>query len=72
ENLYTECLTGSTEAGAEYVIGTRALIRNDVPVIGTYGVQSRGSGDMYYKGGNLLHLIRQLVDDDARWRSILR
>jgi aminopeptidase N len=27
---------------------------------------------MYYKGGNLLHMIRQLVDDDARWRGILR
>lgn len=72
ENLYVECLTGSRAAGAEYVIGTRENIANDVPVIGTYGVQSEGSGDMYYKGGNLLHTLRQLVDDDARWRSILR
>jgi aminopeptidase N len=27
---------------------------------------------MYDKGGNLLHTIRQLVNDDARWRGILR
>lgn len=72
ENLYTECLAGSAAAGAEYVIGTRDAIRNDVPIIGSYGVQHQGSGDMYYKGGNLLHTIRQLVGDDARWRSILR
>lgn len=72
ENLYTECLTGSAAAGAEYVIGTRDAIQNDVPIIGSYGVQHQGSGDMYYKGGNLLHTIRQLVGDDARWRSILR
>jgi aminopeptidase N len=72
ENLYTECLTGSREAGAEYVIGTRARIQNDRPVQGVFGVNYSGSGDMYYKGGNLLHTIRQLVDDDARWREILR
>jgi aminopeptidase N len=27
---------------------------------------------MYDKGANMLHAIRQLVDDDARWRGILR
>jgi aminopeptidase N len=72
ENLYTECLTGSREAGAEYVIGTRSRIQNDRPVQGIFGVNYSGSGDMYYKGGNTLHTIRQLVDDDARWRGILR
>jgi aminopeptidase N len=72
ENLYTECLTGSRAAGAEYVIGTRARIQNDRPVQGVFGVNYSGSGDMYYKGGNMLHTIRQLVDDDERWRGILR
>jgi aminopeptidase N len=72
ENLYVECETGSRDAGAEYVIGTRARITNDSPIVGAYGVNDSGSGDMYYKGGNLLHAIRQVVDDDARWRGILR
>jgi len=72
ENLYVECQTGSAAAGAEYVIGTRASIRNDRPVQGIHGVNYEGSGDMYYKGGNLLHAIRQIIDDDARWRGILR
>jgi aminopeptidase N len=71
ESLYVECLYG-TEAGAEYVIGTRDGIRNDRPLIGAYGVQHEGSGDMYSKGGNLLHTLRQLVDDDALWKNILR
>ncbi len=71
EGLYTECQLGRT-AGAAYVIGTRIGIRNDRPVIPAYGVNATGSGDMYPKGGNMLHTIRQVVDDDARWRDILR
>ena len=50
----------------------RKGIRNDRPVIGPYGVNGTGSGDMYPKGANLLHTIRQIVDDDAKWRDVLR
>ncbi len=71
ENLFVECQLGK-EAGAQYVIGTRANIRNDVPVVGPFGVNREGSGDMYYKGGNMLHTIRQLVNDDEAWRMTLR
>lgn len=71
ENLYLDYYHG-TEASAEYVIGTRAKIQNDRPVIGTYNVNSEGSSDMYYKGANMLHTLRQLVEDDEKWRSILR
>ena len=72
ENLYQECLSGK-EDGARYVIGTRQLIDNEAPIVPrAYGVNAQGSGDMYPKGGNLLHTIRQLVGDDAKWRGILR
>jgi aminopeptidase N len=71
ENLYTEYYFGK-EAGADYVIGTRSLIANDIPIIGTYHVNQEGSRDMYYKGGNMLHTIRQIVNDDEKWRQILR
>ena len=71
ENLYTECQQGKA-AGAAYVIGTRRAVANDRPIVGRYGVNEEGSGDMYYKAGNLLHTIRQIVGDDARWRAILR
>ncbi len=71
ENLYTEYYHGK-EAGSAYVIGCRKLIRNDKPIIGEYDVNRSGSGDMYYKGGNMLHTIRQIVNDDEKWRGILR
>ena len=71
EGLFTECQEGK-KAGAEYIIGQRKLIQNVEPIIGVYGVNHEGSGDMYPKGGNILHTIRQLVDDDTRWRGILR
>jgi aminopeptidase N len=71
EGIYTECQLGRT-AGAAYVIGTRVGIRNDRPIIPAYGVNAEGSGDMYPKGGNLLHTIRQIIGDDAKWRGILR
>ncbi len=71
ENLYTECQDGKA-AGAAYVIGTRKLIRNDKPIVGHFNVNDEGSGDMYYKGGNMLHTIRQIVNNDAKWRGILR
>ena len=71
ENLYVEYYYGK-EAGQDYVIGTRVNIRNDRPVTGIYNVNYEGSGDMYYKGGNMLHTLRQIVNDDVKWRNILR
>jgi aminopeptidase N len=71
EGLYTECQDGPT-AGAEYIIGSRQNIQNDRPVIPAYGVNAQGSGDMYYKGGTMLHMMRLVVNDDAKWRGILR
>ena len=71
ENLYVEYYFGK-EAGSEYVLGTRANILNDIPIIGIYNVNHEGSHDMYYKGGNMLHTLRQIVNDDEKWRGILR
>ncbi len=71
ENLYLNYHQGKT-ASSEYVVGTRNKIRNDRPVIGPYGVNKSGSSDMYYKGANMLHTLRQLLEDDEKWRSILR
>ncbi len=71
ENLYVEYHFGK-EAGSEYVIGSRRNIKNDRPVVGIYNVNFEGSGDMYYKGGNMLHTLRQIINDDEKWRSVLR
>lgn len=71
ENLYLDYHFG-TKAAEDYVIGTRNRIQNDSPIIGRYNLNRRGSGDMYYKGANILHTLRQLIEDDEKWRSILR
>lgn len=71
ENLYLDYHFSST-ASRDYLIGTRRNIQNDVPIIGPYHVNKRGSVDMYYKGANLLHMIRYIIDDDEKWRMILR
>lgn len=71
ENLFTEYYYGK-EAGSEYLRGTRASIRNDRPIVGVYNVNYEGSGDMYSKGGSMLHTLRQIVNDDEKWRQILR
>ncbi|MGB8490609.1 MAG: M1 family metallopeptidase [Bacteroidales bacterium] len=70
ESLYVEYYYGK-EAGSEYVLGCRKNIRNDRPIVGIYNVNFEGSGDMYYKGGNMLNTLRYIIGDDEKWRSIL-
>jgi aminopeptidase N len=71
ESLFVEYFYGKN-AGFEYVRGVRKNIQNDIPIIGKYDVNSEGSGDMYYKGANMLHTLRQIVNNDEKWRGILR
>lgn len=71
ESLFIENQYGK-QAGQEYVHGTRFLIVNDRPIVGPYNVNKEGSGDMYYKGGNLLNMVRTIINDDKKWRNILR
>lgn len=73
ESLFVDYHYGK-EAGAEYVRGVRANTENKCPIQGTYGVRDGGcSGtDMYYKGANMWHTLRQIVNDDEQWRELLR
>tara|TARA_B100001113_G_scaffold339793_1_gene323389 strand:- start:107 stop:1765 length:1659 start_codon:yes stop_codon:yes gene_type:complete len=71
ENLYVDYHYGK-EASADYVIGSRRGIGNRRPIIGPYNVNREGSGDMYSKGANILHTLRQVAKDDEKWRQILR
>lgn len=70
EALFTEYFYGK-EAGAAYVRGLRKNILNDRPIIGQYDVHHEGSYDMYPKGANMLHTIRQIVNNDSLWRNTL-
>jgi aminopeptidase N len=71
ESLFIEYHYGK-EAATEYTRGLRWNIENTAPVIGPYGVNKEGHSDMYYKGHNMLHMIRQVVDNDKKWRNVLR
>ncbi|WP_113638656.1 M1 family metallopeptidase [Nubsella zeaxanthinifaciens] len=71
EALFTESTQGKT-AGENYVIGQRRNIGNKSPIIGVYDTNTEGDGDMYNKGANLIHTIRQLIGDDEKFRQILR
>jgi aminopeptidase N len=71
ETLFTEYYYGK-EAGNDYNYGQREGIQNDSPIIGPYGVNKEGSGDMYPKGANMMHTIRHSINDDEKFRQILR
>ncbi|WP_019974160.1 M1 family metallopeptidase [Empedobacter brevis] len=71
ETLFTETFYGK-EAAGEYVRGTRNAIENDIPIIGVYGVNQEGSGDMYYKGANMIHTLRTWMNNDEQFRQMLR
>ncbi|OEY73482.1 M1 family metallopeptidase [Salegentibacter salarius] len=71
EAVYVECRWGKEQA-LEYLKGTRRGIGNQSPIIGDYGVNSEGSGDMYFKGANLLNTIRSIYNDDELWWKTLK
>lgn len=71
EAVYVECRWGKEKA-LEYLKGNRRGIGNRSSIIGSYGVNSEGSGDMYFKGANLLNTIRSIYNDDELWWKTLK
>lgn len=70
EVVYVECTLGYDKA-MEYANGLKNRIENDKPIIGLYGVNKEGSGDMYPKGALLLNTLRHVINDDNRWWKLL-
>lgn len=71
ETLFVDYVFGKAD-GNKYLQGLRGNIQNDKPIIGTYGIRNEGSGDMYPKGANMIHTIRQVINNDEKFRHILR
>ncbi|MCF6224174.1 MAG: M1 family metallopeptidase [Flavobacteriaceae bacterium] len=71
EVLYVDYHFGK-KAGNEYLIGYRKKVKNDRPIIGEYKVNYQGSNDIYIKGAAMIHTIRQIVNDDDKFRNMLR
>jgi aminopeptidase N len=70
ETLFTEYYYGK-EAANQYNKGLRRNISNDEPIIGIYGVNKEGSGDMYMKAANMIHSIRHSLNNDEKFRQLL-
>ncbi|MXN90255.1 M1 family peptidase [Flavobacterium sp. Sd200] len=70
EAVYTECLYGYSEA-LKYVNGLKNNVENRKPVIGIFGVNKEGSGDMYPKGALMLNTLRHVINDDAKWWKLI-
>ena len=70
ETVFVECTQGY-DAAMKYINGQSKNVRNDKPIIGQFGVNREGSGDMYYKGSLLLNTLRHIVNNDTKWWAIL-
>jgi len=71
ESLFTESVLGK-DKGMEYCRGEWSNIINNIPIIGDYGVNNEGSGDMYDKGAAIMYMVRKLIGNDEQFRGILR
>ncbi|RAV27851.1 M1 family metallopeptidase [Sinomicrobium soli] len=71
EAVYVECRWGY-EDGQKYINGLRRNVSNDRPIIGDYGVNKEGSGDMYPKGALMLNTIRHIINDDDTWWKLIK
>ena len=71
EGLFMECAT-SKDSAFQYIRGEWSNIRNDRPVIGDYGVNDDGSSDKYDKGAAVVHMIRMILNNDEKFRQLLR
>ena len=70
EAVFIECQLGKQKS-LDYLFGLQKNVQNDKPIIGPYGVNKEGSGDMYPKGALMLNTIRSIVNDDDKWYRIL-
>ncbi|MFN4910189.1 MAG: M1 family metallopeptidase [Flavobacteriales bacterium] len=71
EGLFVEYFYGKN-AGYAYLKGLQEDIRNRAPLIGAYGVNDPNNPEIYAKGANVIHTLRQVVNDDTKWLEILR
>jgi aminopeptidase N len=70
EIVFIECQFGYEKAMI-YAFGLQDNVNGDRSIIGHYGVNKEGSGDMYPKGALMLNTIRHIVNDDSKWWKLI-
>ena len=72
EALYVEKMYGY-KAMLSYLMYQKEFIDASSPILGVHGTNTKGSGtDMYYKGSWMLHSIRNTINNDSLWYTIVR
>ncbi len=73
EALYVEYFSGKEKA-IQYLQEQKEMIYNLKPVLGPLGVNYNEwvDADMYYKGSWMLHSVRNTIDSDSLWFTILK
>lgn len=71
EELVIADISGK-QAGNEFMSGRFRTIENDKPIIARYGINEDGSQDNYVKGWAILHMIKTIINDDAKFQEILK
>ncbi len=70
ETVYLEEIYGK-ESANKYLEGLKRGVGNTEPIIGPYGVNKEGSGDMYPKGALFLNTLRNYINNDKIWWDIV-
>jgi aminopeptidase N len=70
ECLYVEYMWGRDDA-LKYVNGYKSKVRNQQPIIAPRGENRTPPQDQYFKGALFLNTLRSVVNDDARWWTLL-
>ncbi|HTO16940.1 MAG TPA: M1 family metallopeptidase [Edaphocola sp.] len=70
EVMYIESKFGK-EQSMKYLKGTRALIKNELPLINSKDSCQNENTDNYPKGANLVHIIRLLMNNDNAFKILL-
>jgi aminopeptidase N len=71
EAIYVECMFDSITA-LKYINAKKSGVDNKIPVVGIYGVNEEGDGDMYSKGMLFLNTLRHVVNNDALWWATIK
>lgn len=71
ETVYAECIAGKEKA-FEYQRGKRRTIENKMPVEGRFNECDEGSGDEYDKAGFMIHMIREIMNNDTEFFDMLK
>ena len=66
ECLYVEYRWGKADA-LRYTNGLKPKVQNRRPIIPPYDINAEPPQDQYFKGALMLHTLRNVLNDDAKW-----